>query len=102
MNLKIFDSPRSTALGARLEVAALTFESPGVVGTFGSNIGLAAIPETFDGTDALTNNPLPVTRGDDAALAVSFTLHPLFNGPGGTLSNVCVENVSPVTPTVLN
>jgi hypothetical protein len=95
-------APNSALGNARVEVAALTFESPGVVGILGSKIGMAGIPDTFSGEDAFTGNPMPITRGDDPDLAVSFKLHPLFNGPGGTLSNVCVENVSPVTPKVLN
>ena len=81
--------------GAKLQVQALTFESPGRVTVTNNAIALLNMPSTFSGTDALTGNPLTLTPGTTADTVVSFTLHPLFNGPGGTLSNVCVENVAP-------
>jgi hypothetical protein len=96
-------APNSALNDARLEVMNLTFESPGVVGVVGSKIGLAAIPDEFDGTHGLTHEPLlDLVRGEDPSLAVSFTLKPLGLNADGIPEHVCVENVSPVTPRVLN
>ena len=86
----------NTALGgARLEVAALTFESPGKVKVNQDVIALLNMPATFDGTNALTGNPITLSPGTTADTVVSFTLSPLFDG--ATLTHVCVENVQPAS-----
>lgn len=92
-------APNSNLGGASVEVAALTFESPGKAKVNQNVIQLLNMPSTFSGTNALTGLPITMTPGTTASAVVSFTLHPLFNGPGGSLSNVCVENVTPVAAT---
>jgi hypothetical protein len=94
-NLAAFGSPA-------LEVSAITFQSPGEVEVKGKSLEFDNIPFTLAGTlpPVLGGGPVTITPGSDVSLAVSFTLDPKFNGPGGSLSNVCVENVAPVGVTL--
>jgi len=79
--------------GARVEVAALTFESPGEVKIDGASIKMEDLPGVFAGTNALTGAGQTFSPGTTADTAVSFTLNPLFDGD--VLTNVCVENITP-------
>lgn len=85
--------------GLRVEVSSITFESPGKVKVNQNVVELLNMPRTFSGTNALNGTPLTLTPETTATAVISFTLHPLFNGPGGTLSNVCVEDITPFSLT---
>lgn len=89
-NLGQFGSPA-------LEVAAITFESPGEVNVDENRIKIEEIPFTFDGTlpPVLGGAPVTISPGGDVTLAVSFTLKPVFNSEE-VLTNVCVENLAAV------
>jgi uncharacterized membrane protein YgcG len=69
------------------QVAAITFEQPGIVSVTGSQVSIAGIPSSFTGTDALTGNPLTLTPGHDVQRVVSFVLVPKSQGV------ICVENM---------
>lgn len=85
-------APNAVLGGARLEVAALTFESPGEVAVSGSNIKMEDLPGTFAGTNPLDAfNAITLSPGTTADTVVSFTL----NVPATEDFHVCVENVSP-------
>lgn len=85
-------APNAALGGARLEVAALTFESPGEVTVQDSNIKMEDLPGTFTGTNPLDDfNEITMNPGTSADTAVSFTL----NVPATAEFHVCVENVTP-------
>ena len=49
------------------------------------------MPNSFTGTDSLTNQPLTLSPGNNVDNAVSFSLIPIGVGPGDTTpSAVCV------------
>lgn len=85
----------STILGP-LEVAALTYQSPGKVKVNQEVIQLLRMPASFSGTNALTGLPITMNPGTTADTVVSFTLKPVFDG-SGNLEHVCVENITPVS-----
>lgn len=84
--------PNTVPDGARLEVAALTFESPGEVSVSGANIKMEDLPGTFTGTNPLDAfNAITMSPGTTADTVVSFTL----SIPATEDFHVCVENISP-------
>ena len=91
----------NTAAGLpALEVANLSFEEPGKVKVKKqTQLLLEDMPRIFDGTDALTGNPLTWTPETDAELVVQFTLRPVDDDGNTTLdfTHVCVENTIPYT-----
>jgi hypothetical protein len=83
--------------GARLQVAALTFQSPGNVYIDGSHVIhthviLTNVPDNFNMDNAL-GGTMSGSRGGNVESAVSFTLEPVFD-ESGNLTNVCVENIT--------
>jgi hypothetical protein len=77
----------------RLEVANLSYETPGELKVFNKNVHFKNMPPSFDGTNAVTGDPMTWTPNTQATLVASFILDPVFDGD--TLTHVCVENVSP-------
>jgi hypothetical protein len=87
-------APNAALGGARLEVAALTFESPGEVKVNGASIKMEDLPGSFTGTNPLDAfNEITMNPGTSADTVVSFTL----NVPAVSDFHVCVENVTPFT-----
>ena len=72
-----------------LEVADLTFESPGDVNVARRLVAMDDLPFSFSGTSALTDEPLTITPGGNIEDVVSFTLEPKFDN--GNLAAVCVN-----------
>lgn len=88
-----YDAPNAALDGARLEVAALTFESPGEVKVENSKIKMEDLPDEFTGINPLDGfNEIPMSPGTNADTAVSFTL----SVPATADFHVCVENISPL------
>lgn len=84
--------------GARLQVAALTFQSPGNVfidssHLIHSHVLLTDVPNSFSMDNAL-GGTMSGNRGDNVVRVVSFTLEPVFD-ESGNLTNVCVEKITP-------
>ena len=72
-------------------VDKITFQSPGQVRIQSTDALQARIPNSFTGTDSLTNQPLTLSPGNNVVDAVSFSLIPIGVGPGDTTpSAVCV------------
>jgi hypothetical protein len=72
-------------------VDQITFQSPGQVSIQSTEALQARIPNSFTGTDSLTNQPLTLSPGNNVNQAVSFSLIPIGVGPGDTTpSAVCV------------
>ncbi len=84
------------ACGTNPAVDKITFESPGKVLIRNTDALQARIPNSFTGTDALTNQPLSLDPGNNVQNAVSFKLDPKFQG--SALVAVCVTDISPVDP----
>jgi hypothetical protein len=85
-------APNAALGGARLEVAALTFESPGEVNINGASIKMEDLPGSFTGTNPLDSfNAITMNPGTSADTVVSFTL----SVPDESEFHVCVENVTP-------
>lgn len=85
----------TTGLGcptnADAAVDKITFQSPGRVSIQSTEALQARIPNSFTGTDSLTNLPLTLSPGNNVQEAVSFSLVPIGVGPGDTTpSAVCV------------
>lgn len=78
----------TNAIGA---VDKITFQSPGQVRIQSTDALQARIPNSFTGTDSLTNQPLTLSPGNNVEDAISFSLIPIGVGPGDTTpSAVCV------------
>jgi hypothetical protein len=72
-------------------VDKITFQSPGQVRIQSTDALQARMPNSFTGTDSLTNQPLTLSPGNNVVDAVSFSLIPIGVGPGDTTpSAVCV------------
>jgi hypothetical protein len=72
-------------------VDKITFQSPGQVRIQSTDALQARIPNSFTGTDSLTNQPLTLSPGNNVEDAISFSLIPIGVGPGDTTpSAVCV------------
>lgn len=85
------------ALGP-LEVANLSFESPGKIKIRHQNVvDFENMPASLTGTNALTGTGMTWTPGTDADTVVQFTLRPVDDDGNTTLdfTHVCVENVIP-------
>ena len=77
-----------TAIAA---VDKITFQSPGQVSIQSTEALQARIPNSFTGTDSLTNDPLTISPGNNVQEAISFSLVAIGVGPGDTTpSAVCV------------
>ena len=91
------DSNTAAGLPA-LEVATLSFESPGKVKVKKqTQLSLEDMPSVLSGTNALTGTPYTWTPNTDAELIVQFTLRPVDDDGNTTLdfTHVCVENTIP-------
>ncbi len=72
-------------------VEKITFQSPGQISIQSTEALQARIPNSFTGTDSLTNLPLTLSPGNNVREAISFSLVAIGVGPGDTTpSAVCV------------
>lgn len=79
--------------GDNLEVVDITLESPGDIQVRESRLILDDIPFLFDGTSAMTKDPLTLAPSASPQQIVSFMMDPKFDG--NTLKAVCVTNITP-------
>lgn len=79
-------------------VIDITFEQPGVVDVAGQTADLNSLPNSFSGTDALTNAPMSSSPGNDVQNGASFNLIPVF--VGDALQAVCVNDISTFGATI--
>ncbi len=79
-------------------VIDLTFEQPGDVEVDGQTADLTGMPNSFNGTNALTNASMSSSPGNNVQNAVSFNLVPVFEEEA--LQAVCVNDISAFDATV--
>jgi len=75
-------------------VKSITFESPGQIRIQDENADLTQIPNSFSGTDALSQDDLTIAPGTDVDDVVSFKLSPQFTD-NNELEAVCVTDIQP-------
>jgi hypothetical protein len=79
-------------------VIDITFEQPGDVEVDGQTADFTEMPNSFNGTNALTNASMSSSPGNNVQNAVSFNLVPVFDGEA--LQAACVNDISAFNATV--
>lgn len=79
-------------------VIDITFEQPGDVEVSGQTADLNDLPNSFSGTNALTNASMSSSPGSNVQNGASFNLVPVFDGDA--LQAVCVNDISAFDATV--